>query len=179
MKFSGGIILMTLSVVFSTNLQSQVKSFYDFTVTDIEGKPFAFSRLKGRKVLIVNTASECGYTPQYMDLQKLYELFGGDNFTIIGFPANNFMGQEPGTDREIKTFCETNFGITFLMMSKISVKGNDIHPLYKWLTNKQENGVMDSVVKWNFQKYLIDENGILVEMISHKENPANSFFRVL
>jgi glutathione peroxidase len=120
---------------------------------------------------VVNTASKCGNTPQYADLEKLYKEYGGEKFVIIGFPANNFMSQEPGTNEEIETFCRVNYGVTFPMMAKISVKGKDIHPLYEWLTSKSLNGVMDSEVKWNFQKYLIDENGKLVEVLMPKENP--------
>jgi glutathione peroxidase len=123
------------------------KSFYDFTVKDIEGNDFELSSLKGKKVMVVNTASKCGLTPQYEKLQWLYEKYGGNDFVIIGFPANNFLNQEPGSDEEIATFCEVNYGVTFPMMSKISVKGDDIHPLYQWLTQKSKNGRMDSEVK--------------------------------
>ena len=149
------------------------KSFYDFKVKDIEGNDFDLSSLKGKKVLVVNTASKCGNTPQYKQLEEIYKKYGKDNFTIIGFPANNFGQQEPGTNKEIEEFCEKNYGVTFQMMSKISVKGDDIHPLYKWLTTKNENGVMDSEVKWNFQKYLIDENGKLVNTIAPKVIPTD------
>ena len=159
-----GLIILT-TVAFSQ------QSFYDFKVKDIDGKDFDLSSLKGKKVLVVNTASKCGFTPQYKQLQSLFETYGGDKFTIIGFPANNFMSQEPGTNKEIAEFCEKNYGVTFKMMSKISVKGNDMHPLYKWLTSKSENGVMDSDVKWNFQKYLIDENGKLVNVYYSKTLP--------
>ena len=147
------------------------KSFYDFTLTNIEGKEFAFSQLKGKKVLLVNTASRCSLTPQYAQLEKLNQEFGGENFIIIGVPANNFMKQEPGTDREIQDFCRKNYGVSFPMMSKISVKGKDIHPLYAWLTNKSENGRKNSEVKWNFQKYLIDENGNLDGVVNPWKNP--------
>jgi glutathione peroxidase len=150
--------------------QSQ-KSFYDFTVKTIDGEDFSLSSLKGKKVMIVNTASKCGYTPQYADLEKLYKEFGGEKFVIIGFPANNFMGQEPGTNEEIKNFCQVNYGVSFPMMEKISVKGNDQHPLYTWLTSKSQNGVLDAEVKWNFQKFLIDENGNLTDVVMPKENP--------
>jgi glutathione peroxidase len=122
-------------------------------------------------VLVVNTASKCGFTPQYEGLEKLYETYGGDKFTIIGFPANNFANQEPGTDKEIATFCEKNYGVSFPMMSKISVKGDDMAPLYQWLTSKNKNGVKDSEVKWNFQKYLIDEDGQLVDVLLSKVKP--------
>lgn len=163
------------TIIFSLILISSIafsqKSFYDFKVKDIEGGDFNLSSLKGKKVLVVNTASKCGLTPQYKQLQTLFETYGGDKFTIIGFPANNFMKQEPGTDNEIAEFCEKNYGVTFQMMSKISVKGDDVHPLYQWLTQKNQNGVLDSEVKWNFQKYLIDENGKLVDMVEPKVKP--------
>jgi glutathione peroxidase len=148
-----------------------VKSFYDFTVKDIDGNEFALSSLKGKKVLVVNTASKCGLTPQYEGLEKLYKEYADKNFVIIGFPANNFANQEPGSDKDIRNFCTANYGVTFPMMSKISVKGDDIDPLYKWLTSKSMNGVMDSEVGWNFQKYLIDEHGKLVDMVPSKEKP--------
>ena len=157
-------------ILFSFAAFSQ-KSFYDFKVKDIEGKEFNLSSLKGKKVLVVNTASKCGNTPQYADLEKLYKEYGNQKFVIIGFPANNFGAQEPGTNKEISSFCTKNYGVTFPMMSKISVKGADMHPLYKWLTSKKENGVMDSEVTWNFQKYMIDENGKLVGMVDPKVKP--------
>jgi glutathione peroxidase len=150
---------------------SQSKSFYDFNVKTLEGQNFDFAALKGKKVMIVNTASKCGFTPQYKDLEELYNQYGGKNFVIIGFPANNFAGQEPGSASEIRKFCTENYGVTFPMMEKISVKGSDMHPLYKWLTEKAQNGVMDSEVKWNFQKYLIDENGRLQDVVYSKELP--------
>lgn len=146
-------------------------SFYDFKARTIEGKEFDFSSLKGKKVLIVNTASECGNTPQYKELEQLFKTYGGDKFTIIGFPANNFGRQEPGTDKTIAEFCEKNYGVTFQMMSKISVKGEDIHPLYNWLTKKEFNGVEDADVKWNFQKFMIDENGKWAGTVAPKESP--------
>ncbi len=149
----------------------EYKSFHDFTVKDIYGEEFSLSQLKGKKILVVNTASKCGFTPQYEDLERLYKEYGGDNFQIIGFPANNFLWQEPGNNEEIAAFCKKNYGVSFPMMSKISVKGRNIHPLYRWLTSKKENGVMDSKVKWNFQKYMIDEEGRLVGIVAPKENP--------
>jgi len=158
-------LILVISTVFAQ------KSFYDFTVKDIDGNDFALSSLKGKKVLVVNTASKCGFTPQYEQLQKLYENYGGEDFTIVGFPANNFLSQEPGSNDEIKDFCQKNYGVTFPMMAKISVKGDDMHPLYHWLTEKSQNGVMDSKVAWNFQKYLIDENGNLVDVIKPKVKP--------
>jgi glutathione peroxidase len=170
MKFI--IITAMLAMLFPLQGKLQpAKSFYDFTVKTINGEDFALSSLKGKKVLVVNTASKCGYTPQYADLEKLYKEYGGDHFVIIGFPANNFLSQEPGSNEEIENFCRVNYGVTFPMMAKISVKGKDIHPLYQWLTSKSLNGVMDSQVKWNFQKYLIDENGRLVDVVMTKESP--------
>lgn len=157
-------------IIFSSVGYSQ-KSFYDFKVKDIDGKEFDLSSLKGKKVMVVNTASKCGNTPQYEILESMYKEFRKQNFVIIGFPANNFGAQEPGTNTEIEEFCTKNYGVTFPMMSKISVKGDDMAPLYKWLTSKDLNGVKDSQVTWNFQKYLIDEKGNLVDVIAPKTKP--------
>lgn len=143
-------------------------NLYDFKVKTLEGKEFDLSSLKGKKIMIVNTASKCGNTPQYKDLQAIYEKYQ-DQLVVIGFPANNFAGQEPGTSEDIRKFCSDNYGVTFPMMEKVSVKGNDMSPLYKWLTTKELNGVKDSEVKWNFQKYLIDEKGKLVDVLEPKE----------
>jgi len=164
-------LLFTVMIGLSVSLMAQKQSFYDFKVKTLEGETFDFVTLKGKKVMIVNTASKCGYTPQFKDLEELYRQYGGSNFIIIGFPANNFANQEPGTPQEIREFCTRNYGVTFPMMEKISVKGDDIHPVYQWLTKKSKNGVMDSEVKWNFQKYLIDENGNLVDVLLSKEKP--------
>jgi glutathione peroxidase len=147
-----------------------ITTIYDFKVPSLEGSTIDFSKFKGKKVLIVNTASECGYTPQYADLQKLYEAYKS-KLVIVGFPANNFGGQEPGSNTEIKEFCKKNYGVTFLMAEKVSVKGEDIHPLFKWLTNKSENGVMDAEIKWNFTKFLLDEKGKLIGVFPSKVNP--------
>ena len=151
--------------------QVKPKTLYDFKTQTIDGKTFDLSTLKGKKVLIVNTASKCGLTPQYKDLEELYKTYGGDKFVIIGFPANNFASQEPGTNSDIKQFCLVNYGVTFPMMSKISVKGDDMDPIYQWLTKKELNGKMDSEVKWNFQKYMIDEKGYFVDMVEPKTSP--------
>lgn len=168
------IITIMGSFFVANTITAQVpKSFYDFKVTTIDGKEFDFSSLKGKKVMIVNTASKCGNTPQYSDLEKLYKLYGGDKFIILGFPANNFLFQEPGTNEQIKEFCSRNYGVTFPMMAKISVKGKNIHPLYSWLTKKEYNGTQDSDVKWNFQKYLIDEKGHIAKVIAPKTNPLD------
>lgn len=166
-----GILLVIISMALTTI--AQTKNFHDFTVTTIDGKPFDLKQLKGKKILVVNTASKCGLTPQYEKLQELYETYKDKNFTIIGFPANNFMKQEPGTNEEIKSFCTKNYGVSFLMMSKISVKGDDIHPIYQWLTQKSKNGKMDTEVKWNFQKYMIDENGELVDFLKPRKSPMD------
>lgn len=166
------ILLILGFIIMTTMANSQcTKSFYDFKTTTIDGQPFDLSTLKGKKVLVVNTASKCGNTPQYEQLQQLYQKYGGDKFTIIGFPANNFLSQEPGTNAQIKEFCTKNYDVTFPMMSKISVKGKDQDPIYQWLTSKEENGVMDAPVKWNFQKFMIDESGNLVGMVAPGTSP--------
>ncbi len=149
------------------------KTIYQFKVTDLYGEEFDFASLKGKKILIVNTASECGLTPQYKQLQSLYNEYGGDNFVIVGFPANNFGAQEPGSNEEIATFCEQNYGVSFPMMSKISVKGADMAPIYEFLTKKSKNGYADSEVEWNFQKYLIDETGHLVKVVNPRILPTD------
>jgi glutathione peroxidase len=153
------------------SVDAQIKTLYDFQSPTLEGSTFDFATLKGKKVLIVNTASKCGLTPQYEILEQLYKKYKDRNFVIIGFPANNFMKQEPGTDGEIRDFCTKNYGVTFPMMSKISVKGDDIDPLYKWLTTKSLNGVLDANIQWNFQKFMIDEQGNLVDFLAPKEQP--------
>jgi len=158
-------------ILIAFTLSAQVKTLYSFKANSIDGQPFDLSSLKGKKVLVVNTASKCGLTPQYETLQKIYDQYKNKNFVIIGFPANNFMNQEPGSNKEIMEFCTLKHGVTFPMMSKISVKGDDIDPLYKWLTTKAENGLMDAEVKWNFQKFMIDENGKLVDVAWPKEEP--------
>ena len=158
-------------LAIALNVGAQSKSLHDFKVEAIDGSTFDMAQLKGKKVMIVNTASKCGLTPQYKQLQELYDQFGGENFVIIGFPANNFMNQEPGSNDEIVEFCSANYGVTFPMMGKISVKGKDIHPLYQWLTNKSENGKMNASVSWNFQKFLIDEEGKLVDSLAPTTKP--------
>ncbi len=149
------------------------QNIYQFKVTDLAGKPFDFESLKGKKIMIVNTASKCGLTPQYKDLQALYEKYQSKNFVIVGFPANNFGSQEPGTDKEIESFCAKNYGVTFPMMSKISVKGSDMHKLYQFLTQKSKNGLQDSEVQWNFQKYLINTDGELEKVINPQTLPSD------
>ena len=153
--------------------QQQVEDIYQFKVKTLSDEDFDFSTLKGKKVMIVNTASKCGLTPQYKDLQALYDTYKEENFVIVGFPANNFAKQEPGTNAEIAEFCQLNYGVNFPMMAKISVKGDDMHPIYQFLTQKVKNGFEDSEVSWNFQKYLIDEDGRLVKMIPPKTLPTD------
>ncbi|MFC7773436.1 glutathione peroxidase [Flavobacterium sp. GCM10027622] len=148
-------------------------TIYQFKVKDIAGNDFDLASLKGKKVMIVNTASECGLTPQYEQLQELYTEFKDNNFIIIGFPANNFGAQEPGSNEQIATFCTKNYGVTFPMMEKISVTGDDTHPLYQFLTQKAKNGLEDNEVKWNFQKYLINEDGTLAKVIGPQTLPID------
>jgi len=168
------LTLVLITNTFFMIAQSQIpaeQTIYQFKVENIEGEQFDLSALKGKKVMIVNTASKCGLTPQYKELQALYEKYGGDDFIIIGFPANNFLSQEPGTNEEIAAFCEQNYGVSFPMMAKISVKGSDMHPLYQFLTQAKKNGKIDSKVSWNFQKYLIDAQGGLAKVISPRTSP--------
>lgn len=148
-------------------MQMEKKNLHDFKSKTLDGGEFDFANLKGKRVLIVNTASECGYTPQYEQLQELHDEFGGDNFTVIGFPSNDFGGQEPGSNAEIKEFCKKNFGVSFPMMAKTPVKGNGQHPIYAWLTSKEMNGKENAQVSWNFNKFLVDENG---NWVAHYES---------
>jgi glutathione peroxidase len=161
------LVLMTTATLSF----AQKTNFYSFKTKTIDGAAFDLASLKGKKVLVVNTASKCGNTPQYKDLEALYLKYGGDKFVIIGFPANNFGSQEPGSNAEIKQFCTENYQVTFPMMQKISVKGDDIDPIYKWLTTKAQNGKMDAEVSWNFQKFMIDEKGNLVDMATPRTSP--------
>ncbi|AXG70662.1 hypothetical protein KORDIASMS9_02905 [Kordia sp. SMS9] len=163
----------TAEVITKTTTEKTMEkeTIHQFTVKDISGNDFKLADLKGKKVMIVNTASECGLTPQYEQLQDVYETFKDKNFTIVGFPANNFGAQEPGSDQQIATFCKVNYGVTFPMMSKISVKGSDMHEVYQFLTQKSQNGLQDSDVAWNFQKYLLNEKGELEKVISPQTLP--------
>lgn len=174
MYFITILTILLSSIIGQKEIQdTTMTTFHSFKVQKIDNKEFDLSELKGKKVMVVNTASECGLTPQYAQLEELYETYKGKNFIIIGFPANNFGSQEPGSNEEIATFCSKNYGVTFPMMAKISVNGDDMHPVYKWLTKKSQNGVLDSEVKWNFQKYLIDEKGNLIKKIAPTENPIS------
>lgn len=165
--------LLLLFTLITTTTMAQ-GNFHQFKATTINGKELDFATLKGKKVLVVNTASKCGLTPQYEGLQELYNKYGGEKFEIIGFPANNFAGQEPGSNSEVAAFCQKNYGVSFTMMEKISVKGKDIHPIFQWLTEKAKNGVADNKVSWNFQKFLIDENGNLVKSLSPQTSPTDN-----
>jgi glutathione peroxidase len=167
------LLFSIINIIAMTAFSETYKNLHDFTVTTLEGADYDMAQLKGKKVLIVNTASKCGFTPQYKGLQELYDKYGGDDFVIIGFPANNFMRQEPGSNEEIREFCSIHYGVTFPMMAKISVKGKDMHPIYQWLTQKKLNGFKDSTVKWNFQKYLVDETGNVVGVLSPKTKPLS------
>ena len=177
-------ILVAVSIFYSCNGQNKIdkkntkamsekQSIYQFKVEDINGNIFDFSKLKGKKLMIVNTASKCGYTPQYEELQKLYEKYKDSGFEIVGFPANNFLWQEPGNNDEIASFCQKNYGVSFPMMSKISVKGKKKHPIYEFLTQKKKNAYTDSKVKWNFQKYLIDNEGYVCGVVYTKTSPLD------
>jgi glutathione peroxidase len=163
--------LFILIAMIAMMNSSEKETIYQFQVKDIQGNDFDFASLKGKKIMVVNTASKCGLTPQYEKLEALYEKYKDKNFVIVGFPANDFMSQEPGSNEEIESFCKMNYGVSFPMMSKISVKGKDMHPVYHFLTEKDKNGLEDSKVEWNFQKYLIDENGHLEKVISPRIQP--------
>ena len=149
------------------------QSIHQFKVTDLSGNTFDFATLKGKKILVVNTASKCGLTPQYKDLETLYTTYKDKGLVIVGFPANNFFSQEPGTNEEIAQFCQLNYGVTFPMMAKVSVKGKDMCEVYQFLTQQAKNGVEDSDVEWNFQKYLLNENGELEKVISPRIKPLD------
>jgi glutathione peroxidase len=173
-KMTIRLLLLSLFLhLGNANLSAQQKTLYDFNANTINGEPFDFSSLKGKKVMIVNTASECAFTPQFRKLQELYEEYGGDDFEIIGFPCNDFGSQDPAENDVIYDFCTKEYGVTFTMMEKISIKGEDEHPLYKWLTNSEENGQLDAKVIWNFQKFLIDGNGKVVDSFAPITSPQN------
>lgn len=165
------IIILALTSITMAFTSSNMKTLHEFKSKTLDGKEFNFADLKGKKILIVNTASECGYTPQYKDLQALYEKYSSKNFVIIGFPCNDFGGQESGTETEIKSFCTKNYGVTFQMMGKVSIGTS---PIYQWLTHKTENGVLDATVKWNFNKFLVDEKGHLVKYLPSSVKPMDT-----
>ena len=151
---------------------NSITSIHQFSVKALDGSMINMADYKGKKLLIVNTASECGYTPQYKDLETLYEKYK-DRLVIIGFPANDFGAQEPGTNAEIKSFCQKNYGVTFPMAEKITVKGDNTAPVYQWLTHKEQNGVLDAEIKWNFNKFLLDENGHMIAKFDSKVLPMS------
>lgn len=158
-------------VSFYTIKGKPTSSIHQFKAKTIEGEWLDFATLKNKKILIVNTASKCGFTPQFKDLEEIFEKYKSKNFVILGFPCNQFKEQDPGDDSEIKEFCTRNYGVTFQMMEKVDVKGDSISEIYSWLTSKDKNGVMNSSVKWNFQKYMIDENGFLVDFVYSYKKP--------
>ena len=174
--------ILTLSLFLLTtccmNCQAQTEtttmptSIHQFKVKVLLGDTINFASFKGKKILVVNTASKCGYTPQYKELEELYNKYK-DKLVVVGFPANNFLRQEPGTNEEIASFCTKNYGVSFPMAAKISVKGKDEAPIYKWLTNKSENGVMNAKIKWNFNKFLIDENGVIISYFPSSVTPLS------
>ena len=153
-------------------MKSSNTSFYDFKLRTLDGEELSFDQFKGKNVLLVNTASECGFTPQYKDLQKLHELHG-DQVTVVGFPCNDFGGQEPGSSDEIKSFCSKNYGVTFQMMEKVAVKGKEISPLYKWLTDPALNGWNSEAPSWNFCKYLVNKEGKLIKYFNSSVKPLS------
>ena len=152
----------------STNI---AKSIHDFSVKNIDGQEVKLSSYKGKVALVVNVASKCGYTPQYDGLQAIYTKYKDKGLVVLGFPANNFMGQEPGTNEEIKTFCQTKFNVSFPLFAKISVKGDDMHPLYQFLTSKETNPDFAGNITWNFNKFLVDQNGKVIARFETKEKP--------
>lgn len=164
------VFIVALLIVLSAFTFPSDNSIHRFKVKSIEGKTIDFSSFKGKKILVVNTASKCGYTPQYEALQQVYSTYK-DKLVIVGFPANNFGGQEPGSDGEIQEFCKARYGVSFPLASKVSVKGNDMAPIYKWLTSKAENGVLDAEIKWNFGKFLLDEQGKLIQYFPSNVKP--------
>ena len=163
-------LLLTCTIATAQNTTA---SLYNISLTDISGAPLDLSQYKGKKILFVNVASKCGFTSQYDGLQELYKTYK-DKLVVIGLPCNQFGGQEPGTAKEIESFCRANYGVDFPLSSKIEVKGASQHPIYKWLTSKSQNGVMDSTVRWNFQKYLVDENGQLIDYFYSTTKPMSS-----
>lgn len=166
-------MLLTAMLVFAAAIAPQ-KSVYDYTMKNIDGKDVNLGIYKGKVLLIVNVASLCGNTPQYKDIEATYEKYKDKGLVVLGFPANNFRGQEPGSDQEIKQFCTREYAVTFPMFSKISVKGKDIDPLYKFLTNKEQNNVIDAPVTWNFQKFLIDKHGNVVTSYAPKKSVTDA-----
>ena len=168
------IMLITVGIYFSPADQPKgISPLYNFTVTDIDGNDVTLSEYRGKVLLIVNVASRCGYTPQYEGLQKIFEEYREMGLLVLGFPANNFGNQEPGSDEEIKEFCSLNYGVSFPMFSKISVKGADIHPLYQYLTSEESNPKFAGEISWNFNKFLVDPSGKLIARFDSKDKPES------
>jgi glutathione peroxidase len=169
-------ILLACSSATSKNKEMETTvtapNIYEFKVPSIEGGTIDFSNFKGKKILVVNTASECGYTPQYDGLEKLYKE-NQDKLVVVGFPSNNFGQQEPGSNEEIQQFCKLRYGVTFPLAAKVDVVTENAHPLFKWLTNKDENGVLDANIRWNFTKFLVDENGKPIAAFDSKVTPQS------
>jgi glutathione peroxidase len=180
-KYLNKLILLILGIgifiVFNLSsaegISDNSKSFYALSAEDINGEVISMNTYKGKKVLVVNVASRCGYTPQYKGLQNLYDTYG-DSLVVLGFPSNDFMWQEPGSNTEIKKFCKTNYGVTFPMFSKIHVKGRKQHPIYDWLSDSKLNGWNDDSPSWNFNKYLLDENGAIIELYGADVKPLDT-----
>lgn len=184
LMFSGSIFILfnnthsryfypeQVSIARTLDAQAQLMSIYDFKVPGLNGDTIDFAAFKGKKILIVNTASKCGFTPQYKELEALYEKYK-DRLVIVGFPANNFFSQEPGSNEKIREFCAKNYGVSFPMAAKISVKGRNIAPIYKWLCNKEENAVMDAKITWNFNKFLLDEKGMIIAKFNSRVSPMS------
>lgn len=179
LKISGLFLITAIVAVFWAGTTTKkaakqpMRTIYDFKLKTIDGEEITLAKFKGKKMLLINVASECGFTPQYKNLQALHEQYGS-KVVLIGFPANNFGKQEPGSNTEIKSFCTKNYGVTFQMMDKISVTGDDADPLYRWLSNKAANGVNDKAPNWNFCKYLIDEKGNIVKFFPSKVDPLST-----
>jgi len=171
-NFIGILAITTLGISFMNKTEDS-QSIYDIKINSLIDQPIDLTEFKAKKILIVNVASKCGFTPQYKDLQELHDMYK-DKLVIIGVPCNQFGEQEPGEAEEIQSFCQKNYGVEFLITEKIDVKGENQHPLYQWLTQKSFNGQLDSEVKWNFQKYLIDENGQLIDMFPSMTKPTSS-----
>ena len=172
LKFIRICSIMSWTTTIKTQ-ENKKMSVYNIKINDLDGNPINLEKFKGKYLLFVNVASKCGFTKQYADLQELYDLYI-DNLMVIGVPCNQFGAQEPGSPDEIQTFCKKNYGVTFLMTEKISVKGNNQHPLYNWLTDKSLNGVKNSTVKWNFQKYIVDKDGNLIDYFYSMTRPLSS-----
>ena len=173
------VAVLVCAIMFSNgnsisdrDLSSYSKSIYDYSANSIDGEEINFNYYKGKKIMIVNVASKCGYTYQYSELQELHSKYG-DKLAILGFPSNDFLWQEPGTNDEIKTFCKSTYGVTFQMFEKISVKGRGRHPIYSWLSNKNLNGYKNCIPSWNFNKYIIDEDGKLIANFGSKTSPLS------